>query len=118
MGIPLHIIIDLEQEKRIADHKVKSRVFSPDDLAQDIQATAYWMDTGKPMDFHIALKTKQPRIEIQSTTRESWHATWFCDQVLSIWKAIKTGIFPPKDQGWHCSERWCGYWNLCKGGYK
>jgi len=29
---------------------------------------------------------------------------------------MKTGIAPPRPGGWWCSEKWCGYWPMCRGG--
>lgn len=113
--VPVHVITDLVTPEKIIDHKVKSRRFSEEDLKQDIQATAYWIAKKKPLDFHVALKTKQPSIEVQSTYREDKERHFFAELVTKIWQLIQGGIFPPNPVGWHCNEKWCGYWGLCKG---
>ena len=114
--IPLVIITDLTTPKSIIDHKVKSRRFSEDDLRQDLQATAYSIAKKKPLEFHVALKTKQPAIEIQKTYRDGRETIFFTELVTKVWQAIGSGVFPPNPIGWHCSEKWCGYYPLCKGG--
>jgi len=113
-GIPLVTITDLTTPDRIIDHKVKGRRFSEDDLRQDIQATGYWVTKGKPLDFHVALKTRKPAIEIQRTSRTDDDAQNFYELVTKVWQAIQTGVFYPSPVGWHCNEKWCGYWNLCR----
>ena len=114
--IPIHLITDLTTETNVIDHKVKGRRFSEDDLRQNLQGTIYYLATGMPLDFHVALKTKVPTSEIQPTTRSEGDQKFCLLQIEAVWKAIHTGIFPPNDQGWHCNEKWCGYWRLCKEG--
>ena len=113
-GIPLVTITDLTTTDKIIDHKVKGRRFSEDDLRRDIQATGYWVTKGKPLEFHVALKTKQPTIEIQETVRTDDDAQNFYELVTIVWQAIQSGIFPPNPVGWHCNPKWCGYWDLCR----
>ena len=112
--IPIHLITDLEIPDAVIDHKVKKRVFSSTDLEQDLQATVYWMATGLPLSFHVALKQKTPKIVMQPTQRSDDHAIWFARQAESIWMALRSGVFPPNNQGWHCNERFCGYYGVCK----
>ena len=114
-GVPIHIVTDLVTERKVIDHKVKARRFSEDDLRQNIQATAYYMAKQKPLEFHVALKTRQPAIEIQQTHRDGQETVFFAELVTKVWQSIQSGIFPPNPIGWHCNEKWCGYWHLCKG---
>jgi len=111
--IPVCLITDLETSTKTIDHKVKKRLFSEDDLRQSIQGTIYPMATLKPLEFHVA-KTKVPDIVIQPTSRSVADEAFCIKQIKAIWQAISTGVFPPNDQGWHCNEKWCGYWKLCK----
>ena len=113
--IPVHIVTDLTTKDKTVDHKVKKRAFSDNDLRQSLQGTIYPMITEKPLEFHVA-KTSVPTILVQQATRNENDERFCVRQITTIWLAIQTGIFPPNDQGWHCNEKWCGYWNLCKGG--
>lgn len=113
--VPIYMVIDLETKDKIADHKIKGRRFSEDDLRQDIQATAYWMARDKQLEFHVGLKTNTPQIIVQPANRTEQDATFFANELVPmVWKQINSGIFPPNPIGWHCSEKWCGYWKLCK----
>lgn len=112
--VPIHLITDLTTKTKTIDHKVKKRQFSEDDLRQSLQGTIYYMATGKPLEFHVALKTKVPTILIQRTSRNVADESFCYKQIRRIWQVIQAGIFPPNDQGWHCNEKWCGYWHLCK----
>lgn len=114
--VPIHLITDLTTETKTIDHKVKGRRFSEDDLRQSLQGKIYPMATGKPLDFHVALKTKVPAIVVQEAPWNEAEERFCVKQITAIWQAIHAGIFPPNDQGWHCNEKWCGYWKLCKGG--
>jgi broad-specificity NMP kinase len=111
--IPVIMITDLTTPESVIDHKVKSRRFSEDDLKQNVQASAYSLAIGKPLEFHVALKGK-PEIAIQKTERTSKDTAFFIRQVQFIWQAIQAGTFYPNNQGWHCSEKFCGYWGLCR----
>lgn len=41
---------------------------------------------------------------------------WLFQSIGSVHKAIQAGVALPAPEGsWHCSEKWCPYWSLCKG---
>jgi len=115
-SIPIHMVTDLTTSVNTIDHKVKSRKFSENELAQNLQATIYPMVTGKPLVFHVAKKTKTPIVEIQPAPRAKTDEIWFLRQADQVWRAIHAGIFVSNNQGWWCSPDWCGYWSLCQGG--
>ena len=113
--VPIHMVVDLETEQKLVDHKVKGRRFSESDLAQDIQATAYWMAKDKQLEFHVGLKN-HAHVIVQPANRTAQDAQFFVTELVpKVWQQIQSGVFPPNPVGWHCSENWCGYWNLCKG---
>lgn len=113
---PFMVIRDLVTETKIIDHKLKAKRFYPADLANDIQPTAYLY--GKPehlFEYHVALKQVNPSIECQSTIRTKSDFSLFEQIVQNVWKAVESGIFPPRpDNNWACSPTWCGYWGLCR----
>ena len=111
------LIADVVTENTIIDHKLKKRRFSEDDLKRDLQATAYTYFYQKPFEFHQALKLKTPVIDIAKTERSKMDWKFFEMLVPKVWAAIKSGIFYPSPTGWHCSQDFCGYYTLCKGGY-
>lgn len=41
---------------------------------------------------------------------------WAFKTINKVHKAIQSGNFLPADEdSWVCSEKWCGYWGICKG---
>jgi len=109
------LIADVVTEKTLIDHKLKKRRFSEDDLKRDLQATTYSYFYRKPLEFHQALKLKNPIIDIAKTERTMQDWKFFEMLVPKVESAIKSGIFYPSPNGWHCSPDYCGYWKLCKG---
>lgn len=114
-GVNMVMITDLVTARNVIDHKVKSRRFPEDELKRDVQATAYSMSLAKPFEFHVALKNNNPEVIIQKAERTERDKAFFIEQVTKVWKAIQAGIFFPNTQGWWCSERWCGYYQICRG---
>uniref|UniRef100_A0A6M3KWU8 Putative PD-(D/E)XK nuclease superfamily protein n=1 Tax=viral metagenome TaxID=1070528 RepID=A0A6M3KWU8_9ZZZZ len=113
-GIPFVFIADVVEKERVIDHKVKKRRFGEDELKRDLQATAYSMIYNRPLEFHQALKLKQPTIDIAYTLRTEGDYQFFTNLVSKVKQAIDSGIFYPNPTGWACSEQWCGYYNICK----
>lgn len=41
---------------------------------------------------------------------------WLFDAINQVHKAIQSGVAMPAPEGsWYCSQKWCGYWDQCKG---
>ncbi len=114
-GVQLVLIPDLITDSKIIDHKVKAKRFSQDELNQDLQSTCYFLKNKKPFEFHIALRQVKPAIEIMGTERTEKDTNFFTELVSKVWKSIQTGVFVPRPVGYQCSERWCGYWKICRG---
>jgi hypothetical protein len=124
--IPFVVVADVITVARVIDHKLKAKMFSENDLAQELQPVAYTYSEerrGRPFEYHVALKQKVPKV---MTAKEApslrilpqqGDYDWFEVLVAKIAESIKLGSFPPNPTGWACSERWCGYWNGCRGRY-
>jgi hypothetical protein len=124
----------ITNEDYIIDHKTAGK--SPDGDAADrsLQLTLYALayramtqrvERGLRLD-HV-VKTKQPKIVRQQTTRTDRQIpsalTLIGRAVLSIEHAKRTGTWLPPDptkesRNWWCSENWCGYWHICEFGGK
>lgn len=111
----------IEKDGVVADNKSFSRVPNQSDLDKDIQfstyATAYRalhqkIEPGLRMD--CIVKTKTPKAIQLHTKRSNDDCRWFLGLVERVAQAILSGAFPPNPCGWHCSEQFCGYWNLCR----
>ena len=113
--VVLHGYIDCYTGDKVIDHKLKSRAMSESDARQNSQAFAYCYlkDTPK-FEFHVCIKGERARIVPVGVLKTSEDINWWLDSVLQICRQIDTGICPPNYVGWHCSEKFCGYWDLCQ----
>ena len=112
-------LIDHEKSgKTVVDVKVVSRTKSEADVNSDGQLTLYSCVTGVEQvrfDCFVKLK-KAPVIKTISSTRTATDHVWIERVFDGVAKAISTGIFPPCDpSSWICSEKWCGFWDICRG---
>lgn len=101
-------------EQEIVDHKVVGRAKSEDDVRSDMQLTVYASALSIPrVRFHSFVKNKTPTIKMVSAIRTAKDWRWTEAAVEAVAQAIHAGIFPPGASGWHCSKKFCGYWNEC-----
>ncbi len=119
----LYGIWDLvERDGTIVDNKAYGRAPAQDALDKDLQFTAYALgyratkgavEPGLRMD--AVIKNVKPKAVQLHTRRTNDQCRWFLGLVEQVGKAIKSGSFFPNPNGWHCSERFCGYWHSCMG---
>lgn len=111
-------IIDLlDVDGRVIDIKTGSRKMSAGDAESDMQATSYGLLMGRPIDFVFArvIDTgKNISDELVPTSRTPRQADWFKTQIMEVNHAIDVGAFPPNPNGWHCSPKFCGFWERCQ----
>lgn len=124
--IPFVVVADVITGARVIDHKMKGKRFSAAELSQELQPVAYTYSEerrGRPFEYHVALKQKVPCISTPAQMPSlriipsQGDYDWFEVLVSKIAEAIKLGSFPPNPTGWSCSQKWCGYWNGCRGRY-
>jgi len=108
----LHGYIDVICESNsIIDWKTSTTVRREDMNEYDLQATVYHAISGMiRSNVHfiqfIFLKRDAPRIEWQTTKRDSRHTRWLMEKYLPlVVKQIDSGFLPPTP-GWHCAN--CG----------
>jgi hypothetical protein len=109
--------VDVEQEGILSDYKVVGRVKSQGDTDNSLQLATYGVATGTPeAEFICLCKTKTPKIERVKTLLNDKTSQWAAEVIAGVVRAISLGAFPPCDPThWCCSERFCGYWHLCRG---
>lgn len=107
-------VVDLETDDRLIEHKTANKSWSEGKPHQEVQATIYSMVVDKPIEYHIAVKTQKPKIQILSTSRTDQQREWVKELIKGIDKGIQSGVFYPNPTGNLCSPKWCGYWDLCK----
>jgi hypothetical protein len=76
-----------------------------------------------PINFTYAVGLKgrgnNEPIQVLSTTRGPEEWGWLITQLHRIVDLVEADLdhWPMIDQGWHCSPRWCGAWDSCKGAH-
>lgn len=112
----------VERDGTIVDNKSYKRTPSQEDLDKDLQFTAYALgyratrsliEPGLRMD--AVIKTKNPKAVQLHTRRTNDDCRWLLGLVEQVGKAIESGIFYPNPNGFLCSQRFCGYWDMCHG---
>lgn len=115
----LKVVIDLvDTDGFIRDAKVVGKTKSQSDTDNDLQLSIYsWATRMKDVAFDCHVKTKIPKIvTIKSKRTESdWRKV---EQLVpAIIEGINKEVFLPADPtSWACSEKFCGYWHICKFG--
>lgn len=120
-GEPFIAILDLaDDQDRVHDTKHVARRYSPEQVQNDIQLTAYDMafraETGRePTELRLnaVLKQKAPGIDSQATHRTEADFASFEYNVEQFVKAVRAGIFVPNRDSWLCSKKNCGYFGSC-----
>jgi len=118
-GVTFVCIPDLVDIRKIViDHKTSARSYNQDDVDKDIQASAEAFVLGRPIVFHnhVAIKSKVPRIQVVKSYRTRADIEWWEDMAAKVVSQMKTGVAPPNPIGWHCSPRFCGFYELCRLG--
>ena len=107
----------MDVNKVVIDHKTSSRSYNQDDDDKDPQASAVAFALDRPIVFynHVALKLKQPRIQLVKTYRTRADIDWYQKSTEQVISLMRTGIAPPNEGHYLCSPRFCGYWKRCRG---
>lgn len=102
----------------IVDLKTSSAKWSASDVEKDTQLTLYSMIRRTPLvriDNLVALKGG-PAFHRLESTRSVDQQRVFLEDLEETAEFVRRGVFPkaPIDS-WACSEKWCGYWGMCRG---
>ena len=114
--------IDLvEEDDTIVDNKAYKNKPYQSDVDSSVQFSAYSLayraiyQRVEPccrMDAVTKQKTSQA---VQLVTSRTNHdLRWFVRLLEDIANAIVNEMYYPCPGGWHCSERYCDYWSLCR----
>lgn len=114
----------VDTNRVIIDHKTSAKPYVQSDVDIDIQLSAESYATGifGEAQFHVAVKSKNPHIQIIKTHRTELDVAWWYTMASGIVKQMKTGAAPPKPidafgkRGYWCSSRWCAYYQRCQEG--
>lgn len=109
----------------IRDNKIvgAKRQVTPQSVASDRQLSIYAMahriktkqpETGVSQDV-VRLMKKGPQAITVPGVRTREYLLEELNTIGHVARGIEHHVFPKRTDGWHCSARWCGYWNLCEG---
>ncbi len=125
--IPLESMVDgtkilfridlIDVHGAVIDHKTAAKSHTQDDLDKDPQGSAYSFALKRPILYlnHVALKLVKPRIQVLSTYRNDMDMVWWYNMSRGILNQMRSGVAPPNPVGWHCSPKYCGFWDKCRG---
>lgn len=126
-GYDLGGTIDLiETSGIVADTKTSKGAYDDDAVFRAIQPAlydfAYEALRGKPSTgfrYDVLVKPtarKAPEYKPISAVVTQRDREWLFETISQVHKAISAGVaLPPMEGSWACSDKWCGFWNLCKG---
>ncbi len=128
-GFPKDFVVRpdvIDDNDYILDLKTSAKSPANGALDRDLQPTAealgYRAKFGKEeagIRFDYAVKTKEPKVVSVETRRTDKDISAFMWLIGRVHEAIEREAFYPTDPtSWQCSEKWCGYFNLCEGGGK
>lgn len=104
----------------IRDTKTASKTPSPGEADKSIQLTAYSMayrtvmgfeEKGVKLDYLV--NTKTPKTVTLEAKRTEKDINRFLNIMNNVANAISNKIYYPNQTNYMCSEKMCGYWNLC-----
>lgn len=112
----------------VVDFKTSKTRWNQDKVDNDLQATFYVAglhslglikadDFPVPFEYHIFLKQKKPDVQVLRTHRTAADCMALFNIIGDVWESMKNDTFLPSGVGsWKCSEKYCEFWNVCKGG--
>ncbi len=100
----------------VVEHKTSARKYGADQLAFDLQPTAYRYaarmaglgDCG--LRFQVVTKTKTPAVQVEDLTRSTQDEDDMLRTTIGVLRAIDNGVFYPQ-KGWAC--RTCQFQTAC-----
>lgn len=117
VGVP-----DVEEAGTIRDTKTAGKTPSADEADRSLQLTVYHLAAAragaeKEVALDYLVKTQKPKlVQLRSTRGPEDHAR-LLRRVEIAAQTIASGVFAPTNaDNWWCSDRWCGYWNICEFG--
>jgi len=109
-------VIDIVNIKH--DIKTCAKIKSAGWETKELQPTFYTLlrpplnNIASKFKYHIITPQKVQELETQRTATDINHLIKY---IKVFMRDLKVGIFKPAELGhWFCSEKWCGYYPICK----
>lgn len=102
----------------VVEHKTSSRKYTEDQLAFDIQPTAYKLAARSAgmgevdLRYQVITKTKAPQIQVADIERTDTDEEDFARTAVGVLRAIDAGVSFPL-RGWQCKS--CQFAHACRG---
>lgn len=108
---------DIQATDCVTDLKNTSKTYGKNRVANSLQLSIYSAVTGADhVAFDLLVQTKKPKFVRQESWRPQAEKEHALDVVEDVASAISAGVFPKTDpESWACSEKWCPYWDQCRG---
>lgn len=111
--------VDLIDDKStVIDLKTAERKPNQKHLDSDLQPTFYAAGLGGAInfDFHYMIKKANTEVIEYHTKRTEEDIRFLIEEYLPpIVESIEKGIFVPNVGGWHCSPKYCEFYDICQG---
>lgn len=117
-------IMDVVTTKGPRDTKTSGRTPVADVAEKSLQLACYGIAYEEiygveaeesSLDYVVHTK-KETKTAVRRIKPSAEMANVFRRTVSGVGKAIENEVFFPNIDGWHCSEKWCGYWHICRKG--
>ena len=116
-------VTDLTTKTGLWDYKTAGKAKSQGDVDNNLQLSLYsWARGMKSVGFITFVKTQNPYVQVIESKRTPGQWMWSVQVLAGAVDGIRRGSFPLTNPGafpppWHCNERFCGFWNQCRGKY-
>ena len=118
-GVAVTGRMDVVTAERVVDWKTAGKSPNAAEHMQSVQTELYALATSKPLTytFLVDLKSGVKVTDVEIDEAEAARASRFAtDTVAEVARGMALGIWPRVRKGWHCSARWCGYYDRCMSG--
>lgn len=118
-GIKVVGRMDVVTERRVLDWKTSGRSPARADVVASLQTELYSLATGLPLTFIylVDLKHGVKVVDVEVGEAETKHAMGIARRtVTEAAQGMALGVWPRNRAGWHCSKKWCGYYDRCMSG--
>lgn len=62
------------------------------------------------------VRGENPHVEFAPCEVGPAHRAWFAKIGADVWKSVVYGVYPARNEGWHCSPKFCSFHGPCQEG--
>ena len=110
-----------ELSEAVIDYKTTGRAKGQADADESLQLSIYSFASGRnKVGLLSFVKSANPYIAYVKSERTPADHAWALEIARRVYLSIQTGVFTlanPDPRNWWCTEKFCGYWDDCRGKY-